>query len=128
MAEKTAKCMTWHHDRVVVEGQLSHPADGNEWKQFDRRFPRFAKEIRNVRIGLASDGFDPFRDAHAREYTVWPVIVVVYNLLPSMCTKAPHMIMPFLIPGPSDSTKDFHVYHRPLIDELKMLWHTGAET
>ncbi|WOG86086.1 hypothetical protein DCAR_0205284 [Daucus carota subsp. sativus] len=35
MSEKTAKCMTWHHDRVVVEDQLSHPADGDEWKQFD---------------------------------------------------------------------------------------------
>nr|XP_017227573.1 PREDICTED: uncharacterized protein LOC108203286 [Daucus carota subsp. sativus] len=128
MSEKTAKCMTWHHDRVVAEDQLNHPADGDEWKQFDRRFPRFTKEIQNVRIGLASDGFDPFRDAHAREYTVWPVIVVVYNLPPSMCTKAPYMFMPLLIPGPSDPTKDFHVYLRPLIDELKILWHTGVET
>ncbi|KAL8105557.1 hypothetical protein AgCh_029376 [Apium graveolens] len=99
-----------------VEGQLSHPADGDEWKQFNLRFPRFAKETRNVRIGLASDGFDPFRDAHAREYTVWPVIIVVYNLLPSMCTKAPYMFMPLLIPGPNDPRKDFHVYLRPLID------------
>ncbi|WOH16572.1 hypothetical protein DCAR_0936128 [Daucus carota subsp. sativus] len=36
MAGKTAKCMRWHHDRNVVEGELSHPADGDEWKQFDR--------------------------------------------------------------------------------------------
>ncbi|WOG81836.1 hypothetical protein DCAR_0100989 [Daucus carota subsp. sativus] len=37
MAGKTAKCMRWHHDRNVVEGELSHPADGDEWKQFDHR-------------------------------------------------------------------------------------------
>ncbi|XP_074369192.1 uncharacterized protein LOC141710524 [Apium graveolens] len=128
MAEKTAKCMRWHHDRVIVEGQLSHPADGDEWKQFDRRFTRFSKEIRNVRLGLSTDGFDPFRDAHAKEYTVWPVVIVVYNLPPSMCTKAPYMFMPLLIPGPTDPTKDLHVYLRPLIDELKLLWHTGVET
>ncbi|KAL8105495.1 hypothetical protein AgCh_029327 [Apium graveolens] len=36
--------------------------------------------------------------------------------------------MPFLIPGPNDPTKDFHVYLRPLIDELKMLWRTGVQT
>ncbi|KAL8105144.1 hypothetical protein AgCh_029075 [Apium graveolens] len=36
--------------------------------------------------------------------------------------------MPLLIPGPNDPTKDFHVYLRPLIDELKMLWCTGVET
>ncbi|XP_074322753.1 uncharacterized protein LOC141659723 [Apium graveolens] len=128
MNKKTAEDMRWHHNRVKVDGQLCHPADGDEWKQFDRRFPNFSKEIRNVRLGLSSDGFDPFRDSHAREYTVWPVVVVVYNLPPSMCTKAPYMFMPLLIPGPNDPTKDLHVYLRPLIDELKILWRTGAET
>ncbi|KAL8124936.1 hypothetical protein AgCh_012563 [Apium graveolens] len=93
MAETTAKCMRWHHDRIAIE-----------------------------------DGFDPFRDKHAKEYTVWPVVVVVYNLPPSMCTKAPYMFMPLLIPGPTDPTKDLQVYLRPLIDELKVLWNTGVET
>ena len=97
-------------------------------KTVDSRFPHFSKEIRNVRLGLSTDGFDPFRDAHARKYTVWHVVVVVYNLPPSMCTKAPYTFMPLLIPGPSDPTKDLHVYLRPLIDELKLLWHTGVET
>ncbi|XP_074323719.1 uncharacterized protein LOC141660630 [Apium graveolens] len=128
MNKKTAEDMRWHHNRVKVDGQLCHPADGDECKQFDRRFPNFSKEIRNIRLGLSSDGFDPFRDSHAREYTVWPVVVVVYNLPPSMCTKAPYMFMPLLIPGPNDPTKDLHVYLRPLIDELKILWRTGAET
>ena len=45
-----------------------------------------------------------------------------------MCMKAPYMFMTLLIPGPNDPTKDFHVYLRPLIDELKFLWHTGVET
>ena len=58
--------MRWHHNKVV-EGQLSHPADGNEWKQFDGRFPKFAKEIRNARIGLSTNAFDPFRDAHTKD-------------------------------------------------------------
>ncbi|XP_074326600.1 uncharacterized protein LOC141664542 [Apium graveolens] len=102
--------------------------DGDEWKAFDARFPRFAKEARNIRLGLSSDGFDPFRDPLARDYTVWPVVMVVYNLPPSMCMKAPYMFMPLIIPGPTDPTKDLHVYLRPLIDELKMLWHTGVET
>ncbi|XP_074326945.1 uncharacterized protein LOC141664886 [Apium graveolens] len=74
------------------------------------------------------DGFDPFRDKYAKEYTIWPMVVVVYNLPPSMCTKAPYIFMPLLIPRPTDPTKDLHVYLRPLIDELKVLWHTGVET
>ncbi|XP_074355723.1 uncharacterized protein LOC141695375 [Apium graveolens] len=117
-------CMLFYKEH----GELSHPSDEDEWKQFHRRFQRFSKEIRNVRLGLSTDGFDPFRDKHAKEYTVWPVVVVVYNLPPSMCTKAPYMFMPLLIPGPTDPTKDLHVYLRPLIDELKVLWNTGVET
>ena len=74
-----------------------------------------------MRPGLSTDGFDPFRDAHERDYTVWLVVVVVYNLPPSMCTKAPYMFMALLIPGPKDPTKDLHVYLRPLIDDLKVL-------
>ncbi|XP_074346992.1 uncharacterized protein LOC141685809 [Apium graveolens] len=127
MDEKTAKCMRWHNDRITVEGELSYPADGDEWKQFDRRFQSFSKEIQNVRLGLSIDEFDPFRDKYAKEYTVWPMVVIVYNLPSSMCTKAPYMFMPLLIPGPKDPTKGLHVYLRPLIDELKMLWHTGVE-
>ena len=30
MAKKTAECMKWHHNRVVIEGELSHPSDGDE--------------------------------------------------------------------------------------------------
>ncbi|XP_074341888.1 uncharacterized protein LOC141679284 [Apium graveolens] len=90
----------------------------------------FYKEnkARNIRLGLSSDGFDLFRDPLARDYTVWPVVIVVYNLPPSMCMKAPYIFMPLIIPGPTDPTKDLHVYLRPLIDELNMLWHTGVET
>ncbi|XP_074347315.1 uncharacterized protein LOC141686160 [Apium graveolens] len=128
MSEQTAKYMTWHHDRVIVDGQLSHPADGDEWKAFDARFSRFAKVARNIRLGLSSDGFDPFRDPLVRDYTVWLVVVVVYKLPPSMCMKAPYMFMPLIVPGPNDPTKDLHIYLRPLIDELKLLWHTGVET
>ena len=53
---------------------LTQQIYGDEWKQFDSRFPHFSKDIRNVRLGLSTDGFDPFRDAHAREYIVWPML------------------------------------------------------
>ena len=36
MAEKTARYMRWHHDRILVDGELWHPADGDEWNTFDR--------------------------------------------------------------------------------------------
>jgi hypothetical protein len=37
---------------------MYHPADGEAWKEFDKAWPDFAKEQRNIRLGLATDGFN----------------------------------------------------------------------
>jgi len=60
---------------------LRHPADGAGWKHFDREFPQFALDPRNVRLGLASDGFNPFGNM-STAYSMWPVVLVPYNLPP----------------------------------------------
>ena len=39
---------------------MSHLADGEEWQDFDRVYPDFANDPRNIRLGLATDGFNPF--------------------------------------------------------------------
>ena len=49
-------------------------------------------------------------------YSMWLVLLIPYN-------------MPLLrIPGPDSPRRDIDVYLRLLIDKLKMLWDTGAET
>ena len=61
MSRHTATDMMWHHEKMIgADGILRHPADGTEWKEFDDIYPRFAEDPRNVRLGLASDGFNPF--------------------------------------------------------------------
>ncbi|KAA0048563.1 uncharacterized protein E5676_scaffold600G002050 [Cucumis melo var. makuwa] len=53
--------MRWHKDkRVDTEDVLRHPTDAARWKHFDKEFPQFASEPRNVHLSLASDGFIPF--------------------------------------------------------------------
>nr|GEW93423.1 hypothetical protein [Tanacetum cinerariifolium] len=57
----TAKEMTWHATRKCTEpSKDQHPVDGKAWKNFDTKYLNFAKEPRNVRLGLAADGFNPF--------------------------------------------------------------------
>nr|XP_017221555.1 PREDICTED: uncharacterized protein LOC108198305 [Daucus carota subsp. sativus] len=128
MSEHTAKQMTWYKNREVKEGEISHPSDGDDWKNFDLQHPSFAKEFRNVRLGLSTDGFNPFDNSGNKVYSLWPVVVVVYNLPPSMSMKKPYMFLTLIIPGPDNTKKDLHVFLRPLIDELKILWHSGVET
>jgi hypothetical protein len=41
---------------------MSHPADDEAWQHFDRVYPDFAKDARSLRLGLATDGFNPFSE------------------------------------------------------------------
>ncbi|KAA0054757.1 uncharacterized protein E6C27_scaffold437G00350 [Cucumis melo var. makuwa] len=53
--------MRWHKDkRVDTKDVLRRPVDAAGWKHFDKEFPQFASEPRNVCLGLASDSFNPF--------------------------------------------------------------------
>nr|GEX31157.1 hypothetical protein [Tanacetum cinerariifolium] len=57
----TGKETTWHATGKCTEpSKMQHPADGRAWKNFDSKYPNFTKEPRNVRLGLAADGFNPF--------------------------------------------------------------------
>ena len=39
---------------------MRHLADCEEWKEFDLQHPDFSLKRRNVRLGLATNGFNPF--------------------------------------------------------------------
>ncbi|KAK9911228.1 hypothetical protein M0R45_035149 [Rubus argutus] len=71
MSSKTAKLMRWHAEERKDDGVLRHPADSMAWKDFDVKNNEFANEIRNVRLGLASDGFNPFRTMNI-VHSTWP--------------------------------------------------------
>ncbi|GKC31195.1 hypothetical protein Tco_1038489 [Tanacetum coccineum] len=57
----TTKEMTCHATGKCTEpSKMQHPVDDRAWKNFDTKYPNFAKEPRNVRLGLVVDGFNPF--------------------------------------------------------------------
>ncbi|GJW37321.1 hypothetical protein Tco_0060241 [Tanacetum coccineum] len=78
-------------------------------------------EPRNVRIGLAADGFNPIGNL-SQAYSMWPVILTIYNLPQWLYMKESSFMLTLLIPGPKSPGKDIDVYLRPLIDDLKVLW------
>ncbi|XP_024023057.1 uncharacterized protein LOC112092090 [Morus notabilis] len=128
MSRHTAEYMRWHKEqRFETERVIRHPTDAEVWKEFDKQYPDFAAEPRNVRLGLASDGFTPFGDM-ANPYSMWPVLVVAYNMPSWRCMKQAHIMMSTLIPGRKAPGKDIDIYLRPLIDELKELWENGVRT
>uniref|UniRef100_A0A2N9GFA6 Transposase-associated domain-containing protein n=1 Tax=Fagus sylvatica TaxID=28930 RepID=A0A2N9GFA6_FAGSY len=127
MSMKTVADMRWHHDERLNDGVLRHPADAEAWKSFNRIHESFSLDPRNVRVSLATDGFNPFGNMNI-SHSSWPVILFPYNIPPWMCMKEPYLFMSLLIPGPKGPGNDIDVYLRPLIDELKDLWEIGAYT
>ncbi|XP_062103346.1 uncharacterized protein LOC133814397 [Humulus lupulus] len=128
MSRHTSSDMRCHkEERVDTEGVLRHPADAAVWKDFDKQYPDFAKEPRNIRLGFATDGFNPFGDL-SNSYSMWPVILMPYNMPPWICMKREFLMMSLLIPGRRAPGKDIDVYLQPLIEELKELWEKGVQT
>ncbi|RVW27633.1 hypothetical protein CK203_099152 [Vitis vinifera] len=82
MSRHTTSDMRWHKEkRISEEGVLRHPADSEAWKDMDTQFPWFSQEPRNVRLGLATDGFNPF-GSMSNSYSMWPIVLVPYNMAP----------------------------------------------
>jgi hypothetical protein len=79
-SETIAGHMSWHAEAKLEDGNMSHPRDCEILQYFERTHPDFSKEMRNVRLGLYTDGFPLFR-MPGKYYSCWPVIFTLYNLL-----------------------------------------------
>ncbi|OIT26536.1 hypothetical protein A4A49_41017 [Nicotiana attenuata] len=90
--------MRWHSLEGSQDGLMRHPRDSQAWKTFDLLHPEFAADPRNVRLGLASDGFNPF-GAMATNYSIWPVVLIPYNRPPWECMKQTSFVLSMIIPG-----------------------------
>ncbi|XP_060974580.1 uncharacterized protein LOC133039684 [Cannabis sativa] len=120
--------MTWHHQKDYAnDGCMRHPRDSPAWMTFNHKHKDFAADPRNVRLGLASDGMNPFKTLSV-SHSTWPVIMIPYNLPPWMCMKQPNFIMSLLIPCLEAPGNNVDIYLEPLIEELKTLWEVGVET
>ncbi|GAA0158293.1 hypothetical protein LIER_15365 [Lithospermum erythrorhizon] len=87
--------MRWHGEECKDDVVIRHPTDSSGWKDFDNKHLEFASDVRNVRIGLASDGFNPYRNM-SLSHSTWPVDntflleeaqSIVYQML-NACWKA----------------------------------------
>ncbi|KAH1212864.1 hypothetical protein GmHk_14G040948 [Glycine max] len=49
--------MSWHSENLRNPNVMCHPSDGETWKHFDRMYPEFSLDPRNVKLGLCSNRF-----------------------------------------------------------------------
>ncbi|XP_016173163.1 uncharacterized protein LOC107615629 [Arachis ipaensis] len=91
MCSKTEASLRWHDEERVKDGTLKNPTDGLAWRNLDEMDEEFEKESRNIRLGLSSDGFNPFRSMNI-SWSTWPVMLMVYNLPSWMCMKPEYWV------------------------------------
>jgi hypothetical protein len=116
MTKETSKQMTWHkHGIRYSPDKMVHPSDGEAWQYFDGQHPEKVDEARNVRVALATDGFNPYGMSTA-PYTCWPVFVIPLNPPPSVAFHRDTIFMSLIIPGHPGS--NMGVYMERLWDEL----------
>ncbi|XP_048491540.1 uncharacterized protein LOC125492850 [Beta vulgaris subsp. vulgaris] len=58
--KKDAKSLRWHGERRKNDGFLKHPVNAPEWKGINRLHKTFGAEDINLRLGLCTDGMNPF--------------------------------------------------------------------
>lgn len=127
MEPETAKHMRWHKEgHREKPGIMVHPADGEAWKHFDNECSDFAMDPSNVRVALATDGFNPFGFS-ATQYSCWPVFVIPLNLPPALCQEDENIFLSLVIPGPKHPGKNLNVFMQPISDEFVCAW-IGVQT
>ena len=118
---REAELMRWHaENRKQNNKQIRHPADASQWKNFDLMYPEFAKETRNVRFALGTDGMNPFGEKRS-VHSTWPVTLTMYNLPSWLCHKRKYIMLTILIQGPKSAGVDIDVFLEPLMEDMTKL-------
>jgi len=52
----------WHARNKNIDGKVCHAPNSKTWQQIDNTWLDFATKPKNVRLGLATDGVNPFKE------------------------------------------------------------------
>ena len=92
------------------------------WKYIDLLDADFTAEMKNISLGMALDGMNPFGN-QSLSHSTWPVLLVNYNLSPWLVTKQFFIMLAFFISDrESVTSENIDVYLTPLIEKLLVLW------
>lgn len=85
-SRSTEEKITWHANSRSQDDIMRILADLPAWKHIEDTWPAFKQEPRHLRLGLASDGVNPFGN-RSTTWSTWPVVLVNYNIPPWEATK-----------------------------------------
>jgi hypothetical protein len=102
-------------------GKVECMSDSKAWKHIEILDPEFIAKDKNIRMGLALDGVNPFSN-QSLNHSMWPVVLLNYNLPPWLVTKRFFLMLALIIPGQESVTSEnIDVYLALLIEDLLQL-------
>jgi hypothetical protein len=90
--------MDYHARNISGDGVLQMPVDGSAFRKIEEKWAYFKDEPRNVRLSLATDGVNPFREIRSI-YSVWPIFVINNNIPPWISIKREHIMLTMIVLG-----------------------------
>jgi hypothetical protein len=73
---------------------------------------------------MSIDDMNPFMNNST--YSTGPIVLTILNLPPWLCNKQKYIMMSGLIPEPQQPGNGIDTYFRPLVEDLKVLWHNDG--
>lgn len=119
--------MKWHVSNKSIDGHMRSVIDNPQWAALEEIDSTFCQEPRNLYLGMVADGVNPYEN-QSTKYSMWPVLLVIYNLPPWLVAKKFFISLRLLIPGEkAPNGEAFDVFIAPLVRDLLKLW-TGVPT
>jgi hypothetical protein len=90
--------MDYHARNRSGDGVLQIPSDGYAFREIEEKWADFNDEPRNVRLSLAANGVNPFKELRSI-YLVWPIFFIKNNIPPWMSIKREHIMLTMIVLG-----------------------------
>jgi hypothetical protein len=120
--KRLAELSKWHATQIKEGNHVECVPDSKAWNHINSMYPDFGSKTRNIRLGMALDGVNPFSN-QSLSHSTWPVVLLNCNLPHRLVTKGFFIILALLIPGKESVTSEnLDTYLAPLVEELLELW------
>ena len=119
---EVADLLKWHASNKSINGYMRFVVDSQQWAAVQEIDPTFRDEEANLYMGLVADGVNPFGN-QSTKYSMWSVLLVMYNLPPWLVSKNFFIALSLLIPGDkAPSGEAFDIFMKPLVRDFLKLW------
>jgi hypothetical protein len=112
LCEEMTQQMRWREQGIRDSEDVNimlHPTDVEAWHTLDRFDPEFARDLRSVRLGLSTNGFQPY-SSDSIAYSYWPIFVRPYNLPPNKCLMEGFIFLALVILTLEEPKKQMNIF------------------